>query len=151
MIDNDDTLPMPEVIYAGRSNNTRNHDTGLPEPDFLWLSYEQVYEGYPPYTRYVRADLAETRADDGWRLIESAPKDGTLIDLFTEGGFRFPSCRWNPSYNPGYEEDGLGFWEELVSGTVDKFTGIGPYGCSDDDFSHWQPLPAPPQTPEDKP
>ena len=55
-----DGLPMPDVIYAGRSLNSRDED-GNQADHFLWLSYEQVPEGYPPYTRYVRADQSINR------------------------------------------------------------------------------------------
>jgi len=78
---------MPEDIYAHRSENTRDEE-GAPNPDFLWLSYEQADEGYPPYTRYVRADLAPQA---GSVDVEGLRKELRKISDQTEnsGGWHF--------------------------------------------------------------
>lgn len=34
-----------------------------------------------------------------WQDIETAPKDGTLIDLWTLHGERVPDCFFNKAYN----------------------------------------------------
>ena len=75
----------------------------------------------------------------GWLDIESAPRDGTPLDLwiiFTDGGYRWPSARW------------------MLAG---EHSCTGPANwCSHEKFplhaftekpiaTHWQPLPAPPE------
>lgn len=62
----DKPMPLPDEIYVHRSKNTRDSD-GNPNPDFLWLSYEQAEEGYEPHTLYRRADLCRSNiaAADG--------------------------------------------------------------------------------------
>ena len=59
-----------------------------------------------------------------WQPIETAPRDGTPVDLFHKDGFRLTDEWWV------YEEDGEGFW----SGSL----------CPDSEFTHWMPLPNPP-------
>lgn len=62
-----------------------------------------------------------------WQPIETAPKDGTIIDLWRNGE-RLTGYRWKEqARNTGF------------------FEGI-PYGLSCvRDASHWMPLPVPPQ------
>jgi hypothetical protein len=55
-----------------------------------------------------------------WKSIESAPRDGTLVDLWHRVGFRATEVWWD-------KDDRC--WSN----------------CSDDsDYSHWMPLPDPP-------
>jgi len=53
---------MPETIFVHRSENTRS-DNGEPNPDFLWLSYEQADEGYEPYTQYTHVEKLIARIE----------------------------------------------------------------------------------------
>ena len=68
---------------------------------------------------------------DLWQPIETAPRDGTVVDLWSVRGFRYTNAAWDlvggeetwgwtDSYNHAFIED------------------AGP-------FTHWQPLPAPPE------
>lgn len=71
----------------------------------------------------------------GWQPIETAPKDGTLIDLWVDGT-RLPDCRW-------YAE--CAEWEQEPH-WAQKYAETGP----DCGFpvsgapTHWMPQPEPP-------
>lgn len=61
-----------------------------------------------------------------WQPIETAPKDGTEIDVWDKWGFRIPCVRWEVTFLWWAQDDGP---------------------CvTDDELSHWMPLPAPPLT-----
>lgn len=63
-----------------------------------------------------------------WQTIETAPKDGTLIDLWI-GGERYVDCYWRKA------ED----WEDDdASGWVSQYEKV--LGAP----THWMPRPAPP-------
>lgn len=61
----------------------------------------------------------------GWQPIETAPRDGTEVLLFWKGG----GCGV-------YHFNHYGNWDD------------GDYSShmTDDDFSHWMPIPEPPET-----
>lgn len=56
-----------------------------------------------------------------WKPIETAPKDGTIVDLWHKDGFRIAETWWDSS---------------------DECWSI----CHDDDFTHWMPMPDPPSS-----
>jgi len=58
-------------------------------------------------------------ASQDWQPIATAPRDGTVIDLWHKDGFRMTDNWWN------FEEDGEGFWTCLLA---------------DDYFTHWKPI-----------
>lgn len=72
-----------------------------------------------------------------WQPIETAPKDGTFVDLWA-GGRRWTDCRFGPvDYKlvPGWGRDGGNAHEHGYSGkTVDEVK----------DPTHWMQIPAPP-------
>lgn len=70
--------------------------------------------------RCLALDLLRQLREREWQPIETAPKDGTLVDL------------WHPIF--GRISDAC--WHRGVWNTArgDDFT----------EFTHWQPLPAPP-------
>ncbi len=48
-----------------------------------------------------------------WRKMESAPKDGTVIDIWMQGTtqYRAVDCYWTvPKTPPSYETDKKGYW-----------------------------------------
>jgi hypothetical protein len=69
----------------------------------------------------ARAILAE-RERHGWQQIETAPRDGTVVDFLTKEGLRFTEEWW-------IEDEG-GFWS---------------CDFADDTFTHWMPLPQSPK------
>lgn len=87
-------------------------------------------------TRAVTAEraLAEERERHQWRTIDSAPKDGTLIDLWMMSEHRrLANCRWSTADEPSHK----GAWFCQQGG---RSFNMG----ADDAFTHWRPHPAPP-------
>jgi hypothetical protein len=78
----------------------------------------------------LTAEVEKLRSALQWQPIETAPKDGTAIDLWSVGGFRYPSAAWDfiPPVN------GWGWTDTNHHGSVEEY---GP-------FSHWLLLPPPP-------
>jgi hypothetical protein len=90
------------------------------------------------------AELEGARRDDAWQPIETAPKDGTIIDVWRDDtretvywGFPEHCCGemgshcdsdWHSIKNPGW-----------VCSTFGEFVG-----GSHDPFTHWRSMPAPP-------
>jgi hypothetical protein len=76
-----------------------------------------------------------------WQPIETAPKDGTFIDLWNKkAGARIVNVRWvvEPRDRFAHPTCIMDGW---------KTSREGPWGClSPDQFSHWMPLPSPPQS-----
>ena len=56
-----------------------------------------------------------------WKPIETAPRDGTPVDLWHKLGFRVVETWWD---------------DDCWSCVMD-----------DDDFTHWMPIPDPPEEP----
>ena len=80
-----------------------------------------------------RERMKRIRAESGWRLIDTAPKDGTVIDVWSEFpqfgyGCRFPDVFWK--------------WEKWCW----EFEGMWP-SASDSGgvVTHWMPSPPPPK------
>lgn len=66
-----------------------------------------------------------------WQKIETAPKDGTWILVYTMGGDPdFAVCQWDGRH-----------WNLLVEDERHDI-GDGWYGA----VTHWSPLPSPPET-----
>jgi hypothetical protein len=64
----------------------------------------------------------------GWRPIETAPKDGTIIDLLFRGNTRVTDCAWSN-----------GEWWTSEQGEPVVCVSHGPAQPT-----HWMPLPTPP-------
>lgn len=85
--------------------------------------------------RAIRAALAQR--ESGWRSMESAPRDGTKIDLWTfwppsendppKGGRRIADAIWHESVRDWYA--GNFYLHQYAAKPV---------------ATHWQPLPTPP-------
>ncbi len=69
-----------------------------------------------------------SQPQSGWRPIDSAPRDGSFIDLWEKTSGRRPNCFWS---------DGDGLWGRKLDSTLIKWQ----LGCY---FTHWMPIPAPP-------
>lgn len=65
-----------------------------------------------------------------WQPIETAPRDGTIVDL------------WRPNY--GGERLCAYRWEQLSEGNG-FFSPVGSGYCVVRDATHWMPLPEPPK------
>ena len=72
-----------------------------------------------------------TREQSGWMPIESAPRDGTRVDLWAEGYGRKPDMYWRLVER------------HKTEGWTDDWYGRGAL-FGEGQFTHWQPLPPPP-------
>ena len=79
---------------------------------------------------FIRA-LSSQPVADGWLPIETAPKDGSFIDLWHVNNTRVPKCRWFTN-SSGYTA-----WHVQQGGRACNMGG-------DQMFTHWRPLPASP-------
>lgn len=70
-----------------------------------------------------------------WQPIETAPKDGSNILLYSPDGIYEAS--WSLRYPPAKD----GFWRPLDLPSH----GCGCCGEPDDEPTHWMPLPEPPE------
>ncbi len=84
--------------------------------------------------------MTTTRASDtGWRPIDTAPRDGTRVDLWVihpdRPGYRETDCRWETD-DEGSE------WFDRRGGMVEGFKILDqPYLIR---ATHWRPIPGPP-------
>lgn len=67
-----------------------------------------------------------------WQPIETAPRDGSWIDLWAKGYGRKPKMCWQFVQR------------EKVEGWTDDFHGFGAL-YAEQQFTHWMPLPPPPE------
>lgn len=85
-----------------------------------------------------------------WQDIESAPRDGTPVDLWSTAGVRLTDVRWLRGAQADPERCGPGgIWEHLAMDgwRLPDQTREG-CGClAEECLSHWMPLPAPPNRP----
>lgn len=96
----------------------------------------------------LEAELAALKGEnesmkrDQWQPIETAPKDGTVIDLWHEEFGRFPGCSWGHPIHCCGEMGSLcdSDWHSLPEGWVDEYNE--PQHLHD--FTNWMPLPKPP-------
>lgn len=70
-----------------------------------------------------------------WQPIETAPKDGRRVDLWSAQGFRYPNAAWDTVDHSVSAESPYGWTDINHHGSIDE---CGP-------FTHWMPLPEPPQ------
>lgn len=95
-------------------------------------------------TSRLLAALALKAGEPGWRPIDSAPKDGTIVDLCRHGD-RWPDCFWGkPDHECGEagrycDDDWHGAKPGWVEATFQQFAPQNP--------THWMPLPAAPSPP----
>lgn len=105
---------------------------------------------YPPFNRFAELALTALQASgmavvQGWQSIESAPKDGTVIDLWLgndEDPHRRTDCYWGRPYHSCGEAGKYcdscppdhDMWCDPMSGGYEE--SLQP--------THWMPLPASP-------
>ena len=76
---------------------------------------------------------AEPAQGEQWQPIETAPKDGSFVDLFDKEGCRRADCRWFTNSSQ------FTAWHQQKGG---RAFNIG----TDDSFTHWMRSPAAPTT-----
>lgn len=106
--------------------------------------------------------VREREASSEWQPIESAPKDGTYVQLWRKPSTN-QSVSWSPiivakwSLSPFTDDAEIGLHLWLFAHDGDVFNDVGLnraqsiidkcamyYSVGDGDFTHWQPLPVPP-------
>jgi hypothetical protein len=104
------------------------------------LDVQETYRfGDPPLYRHllttfnierlIELAIAEEREACGWQPIETAPKDGTVIDLWC-GGERYADCQW---YKNEWREYRYDDFDSLALLPVERLP------------THWMPLPTAPK------
>lgn len=125
----------PDRIWVEDCNSDWTTDSGVWGPD-----KENDYD-----VDYIRADLVPQ-----WQPIETAPKDGTEIDLWVNcgrGSFRVTNCRWGQSDWAGrYHKDWIYMKRDDDDPHRDALADVE-YDFGVNSVTHWQPLPQPPATP----
>lgn len=66
-----------------------------------------------------------------WRPLESAPRDGSKLDVWTENGVRYIDVFWHQG--PGFPQGAFVFYDSHMRDYIDV-----------DDATHWMLPPAPP-------
>lgn len=92
--------------------------------------------------RKEREAVAALVSKSGWQPIETAPKDGTRIDLWMPSGRRVPNCFWGkPEHSCGEYE---GYCDSCPDhdGWIDSEDFMS--GYTDEEPTHWMPLPSSP-------
>ena len=86
------------------------------------------------------ASLTQPKADeDGWQPIETAPKDGTTMLV---NHAEHALIGYGPSSRPS-RQFALARWTGIFWET--GVPGGHAFGGADDQFTHWMPLPDPPE------
>ena len=93
-------------------------------------------------TEYIRADLVPQ-----WQPIETAPKDGTSILIYTQGMVieaRYCTGSWSEDTPISPAEYDGAVWcafDDALAFEIEET----PHGDFCGEVTHWQPLPEPPQ------
>ncbi|MEE1655500.1 hypothetical protein VB618_04755 [Microvirga sp. CF3062] len=66
-----------------------------------------------------------------WRPLETAPRDGSRLDVWTENGIRYIDVFWH--HGPDFPQGAFVFYDIHLRDYIDV-----------DDATHWMPRPAPP-------
>ena len=113
-----------------------------------WLGYWRD-EMPPEAVKQLQQICSDTRkSDDGWRTMESAPKDGTSMLLFVEPIDSYEICGWHPDR---HIEIVIGWWDNygwrsplMEEGTADT-EGYSSAVAISITPTAWRPLPSPPE------
>ena len=109
----------------------RQGNTTIPIPGKLEPGDEQ-------YVRMLLYETIITAAKEiptiSWQPIETAPKDGTLIDLFIDGE-RYVDCRWG---DPNQDMEDWASWYQRYT---ESWGSAFPVDLNP---THWMPRPSPP-------
>jgi hypothetical protein len=120
----------PPLEFAGQCSDWR--DISFPPPSCLrdGVSVEYAYHG---------ESLAA--ALQSWRPIESAPKDGTVVDLWTADAERFTDAKWGlPDHSCGE----AGIHCDSCPNVVGWHCMFGYVAeCTDAPITHWRPIEGP--------
>lgn len=109
-------------------------------PEKIWATDGLTYfkfEGEPNVTEYIRTDLAQ----QAWRPISEAPKDGTIFLGYYCGG------NWSVGHNEVGKHNCVVIWHspETLVNELNPFRweSFGPSSYHEHSISHWKPLDIP--------
>jgi len=93
---------------------------------------------------WLLAALSSQPVADGWLPIETAPKDGTVIDLWSSEFGRQPDCFWGKREHHCGEAGQYcdSDWHSEPDAWIDSAQNTQTF----DDITHWHPLPASPRS-----
>jgi len=100
---------------------------GQPVPEAWSLATANIY-------RAMLAAAPPPPAGEGWRPIETAPRDGTWVDILTASSGRIADVRWvneDPTYHLA-----MSGWKTRENDQRSRL--------EEAHFTHWMPLPPPP-------
>lgn len=97
------------------------------------IALRTKFTGEPPYVRAARDFLSAPGAAGGWRTMESAPKDGTIVEAKEdgEGWVQLHRVSWRTADAAAGHYDGGLTWRDAHGFALTP--------------THWRPLPSPPQ------
>lgn len=111
-----------------------------------WANQKLGFDLEPKFPEYAKAKealaiLDQQTAHNPWQPIETAPRDGTLVLVWSDELYMKPYIAWW-GVDQNAPEDG-NEQEEWLTGDGDSWsTGYYYTPCNP---THWMPLPAPPQ------
>jgi hypothetical protein len=71
-----------------------------------------------------------------WQPLDTAPRNGSKVDVWTENGVRYIDVFWHRS--PDYPNGAFVYYDSYLSDYIDV-----------EDATHWMPPPTPPRKDED--
>lgn len=122
------------------------------------LNEGRIYELTNYEAGVIVAGLRAAAQDDGWQPIESAPKDGTWVELWRAPPTEDDAGRWTPrvvarwyAWDPTdaswawpNDDRPLNVWTTAGIAEANAAIESGDY-FEDIKFTHWRPLPSPPR------
>ena len=123
----DSSLPL-DMIYAGADAIDRATDDMANYVSGETIDWDSGMMAVAVYRAMLAAAPASPLPGGGWQDISTAPKDGTVVDLFYPERGRLTDATWGPT--------GWGRHEWRGSHTVRMVPSEKP--------THWMPLPAAP-------
>jgi hypothetical protein len=89
-----------------------DNQSALPELPMPVCTYAD--HSYPAYTKAQMLEYGR-RCMAGLQPMSTAPRDGTIVDLWLRGGFRLTDLWWVPTDDSwcGHEEDLFVYWSPI--------------------------------------
>lgn len=122
--------PDEDMLFAGTRVTMGN----------MQLAWNAMRDNY-----LARATPPSAPPREGWQDIATAPKDGTVVDLWVKGN-RYTDASWGEYESYSYKN--------YPHGKTSKSQGWRQFSFDDGDYlgvgnepTHWMPLPTPPSAP----
>ena len=136
---------MEEIIEAAHEAWVNDPDAN---PHFVDDSEQSLTQAIAQALTQAGCGRVDVAPANQWQPIETAPKDGTPVDLWC-GGSRRTDCEWREPTDREYwvhGSDEPSDGEQTIGAEPRWFSADGwPMGFGDK-HTHWMPLPQPPET-----